>query len=278
MICRLGSRSRSTRAASPEVAVLHTQVVGSSESEIHDRYAPSELSTLVGLGYDYWALGHVHRRQILARAPWICYPGTPQGLSIREPGGRGILLVDLSERTRAGIQFIEQARGPVGIPRDLRPRGRRKPGGARCVRSSASGGPGGRRMWGSPGCDFIVRVDLRGQTPLAAELLRPDGIQTMEAELKGALGALDVEVLAARGLVQPVAWKEHRDRPDVLGEALRLAEAIRSDPSAIPLAPDELAALHRTSDPEQLEEYVRSLLDGAEAEIASRLLSDPAAP
>jgi DNA repair exonuclease SbcCD nuclease subunit len=43
------------------IGLLHTSLAG---AEGHDTYAPCSVSDLQSLGYDYWALGHVHQRQV----------------------------------------------------------------------------------------------------------------------------------------------------------------------------------------------------------------------
>ena len=48
------------------VGVLHTALEGIGG---HARYAPCSLADLIGKGYDYRALGHVHRGQILWKRP-----------------------------------------------------------------------------------------------------------------------------------------------------------------------------------------------------------------
>ncbi len=69
------------------IGMLHTSC-GSYEA--HARYAPSTIAGLTHKGYDYWALGHIHKREKLAGPePWIVYPGNPQGRHIREDGPRG---------------------------------------------------------------------------------------------------------------------------------------------------------------------------------------------
>src|ERR1700761_9369652 len=45
------------------IGVFHTNLAGISE---HANYAPCSLETLKNKGYQYWALGHVHNRQVLA--------------------------------------------------------------------------------------------------------------------------------------------------------------------------------------------------------------------
>ncbi|MCK5319721.1 MAG: hypothetical protein KAJ55_17545, partial [Anaerolineales bacterium] len=48
-------------------------------------------------GYDYWALGHVHKREIVSEDPWIVLPGNIQGRHIRETGAKGATLVTVED-------------------------------------------------------------------------------------------------------------------------------------------------------------------------------------
>src|SRR6185312_5708311 len=55
------------------VGMLHTSVHG---REGHDRYAPCTVEALRAKNYGYWALGHVHTREVLdAREGPIVFPG-----------------------------------------------------------------------------------------------------------------------------------------------------------------------------------------------------------
>ncbi len=72
------------------VGILHTSATG---REGHDTYAPCTLRELKRIGYDYWALGHVHAREVLCRAPHVVFPGNLQGRSMRERGPKGATLV-----------------------------------------------------------------------------------------------------------------------------------------------------------------------------------------
>ena len=72
------------------LGALHTSLTGRPG---HDNYAPTTELILKSKGYDYWALGHVHAREIVSRDPWVVYPGNMQGRHIREQGTKGCELV-----------------------------------------------------------------------------------------------------------------------------------------------------------------------------------------
>ena len=76
------------------VGVLHTCASG---REGHDRYAPCSLEGLKAKGYDYWALGHIHIREILSEQPIIAFSGNIQGRHIKETGAKGCLLVTVND-------------------------------------------------------------------------------------------------------------------------------------------------------------------------------------
>jgi DNA repair exonuclease SbcCD nuclease subunit len=87
------------------VAILHTNV---GRQTGHADYAPTTVDELSTAGFDYWALGHVHTRSILATEPsMIVYPGNTQGRHARESGPRGCYQVDVDTHRRAHLQFIE---------------------------------------------------------------------------------------------------------------------------------------------------------------------------
>lgn len=58
-----------------------------------NHYAPFTLNQLNQLQYDYWALGHIHKRQILQERPYVVYPGNLQGRHKNEPNQKGFYLV-----------------------------------------------------------------------------------------------------------------------------------------------------------------------------------------
>lgn len=76
------------------IGLLHTSLTG---AEGHDVYAPCSLGELRTHGYDYWALGHVHKRAVHAKRPWVVMPGIPQGRDIGESGPKSATLVSVAD-------------------------------------------------------------------------------------------------------------------------------------------------------------------------------------
>ena len=85
------------------IGLLHANVGGNAS---HSAYAPCSLSDLNQSGVDYWALGHVHARQVLQEStPTVAYPGNPQGRNPTETGPKGVYLVEVNEDSTVDITF-----------------------------------------------------------------------------------------------------------------------------------------------------------------------------
>ncbi len=92
------------------IGLLHTSLTGAPG---HDTYAPCTLADLAGKGYDYWALGHVHQPQVLARDPWVVFPGNLQGRHVRESGPRGCQLVSVND----ALEVVDAVHRPLDVVR-----------------------------------------------------------------------------------------------------------------------------------------------------------------
>ena len=79
------------------IGVLHTNVGGNNQ---HGNYAPCSPSDLQSSPVNYWALGHIHDRQVhtTPKGFWA-YPGNLQGRSTKatECGAKGVLIVEVDE-------------------------------------------------------------------------------------------------------------------------------------------------------------------------------------
>jgi len=84
------------------IGLLHTNCAG---REGFQNYAPSTLEGLRTRGYDYWALGHIHKREILSQDPWVVFPGNVQGRHAKETGAKGCYLIDVSDDLKITGEF-----------------------------------------------------------------------------------------------------------------------------------------------------------------------------
>lgn len=76
------------------IGIMHTSLGGAPG---HDAYAPCSPAELQATGFDYWALGHVHKRSVLTGTTTIVMPGMPQGRDINEDGPKSATLVSIGE-------------------------------------------------------------------------------------------------------------------------------------------------------------------------------------
>lgn len=84
------------------IGMLHSSLTGRVG---HDTYAPTDLPTLIAKGYDYWALGHVHAREVVCEQPRVVFPGNLQGRHVNETGAKGCELVTV-EAGRIEAEFV----------------------------------------------------------------------------------------------------------------------------------------------------------------------------
>lgn len=78
------------------IGTLHGSMDGLNSPEA--RYAPFTKDQLISKHYDYWALGHIHKRVQLNDNPLIQYSGNTQGRHINEQGVKGYYLVESNQK------------------------------------------------------------------------------------------------------------------------------------------------------------------------------------
>ena len=248
------------------VGVLHTSLEGYSE---HAAYAPCSLDELSVKGYSYWALGHVHHRQILSENPYIVFPGNLQGRNIRERGAKGAMLVVCEDEQIAHVEpvyvdVVRWARVIVDAARatdflDVVDR----------VHQAIEAAVGRE----SDGGLLAVRVIVNGRTQAHGAVLRDE--DRLKAEVRA----------VATGLGDEVAWVEKieistepeldaevlRDREDAVGELQRMLDEASEDEALIAEIQSELAEMMRKlpseirSDPEV--EAMAAVKEGRAADL-----------
>lgn len=86
------------------IGLLHTSLTGDDKG--HEPYAPCSLDDLRQKEYDYWALGHIHKRQVCCKEFPVVFSGNIQGRHIRETGAKGCYVVTVDDRHQCELEFV----------------------------------------------------------------------------------------------------------------------------------------------------------------------------
>lgn len=88
------------------IGLAHAGMKQSSVDQ--NNYAPFTLNEVKDLNYDYFALGHIHLRQVLSQEPWIVYSGNLQGRHVHEKDAKGFYFGQVDEQSQnTQLQFID---------------------------------------------------------------------------------------------------------------------------------------------------------------------------
>lgn len=199
------------------IGMLHTSLAGAPG---HDPYAPCSVAELARHGFDYWALGHVHLRQVHSEAPLIIMPGMPQGRDINEAGPKTVTLVTVGDDGRlahrehdVGQAVFERLAVDLSAVEDWR----------QMLDTAGNALSTLRRR--TQADHLIVRLSLTGSTPLTWKLRRdPDLLSAELSNLAASLPGCWIEKIdiECRGVDASVSLSG----PDPVEE---LAGLIRSD-------------------------------------------------
>jgi exonuclease SbcD len=195
------------------VGLLHANVGGLEGAA---NYAPCSIGDLRATGMDYWALGHIHRHQVISEAqPTAVYCGNPQGRDPGESDPRGCYLVAVDDAGRIHPEFR-----PTDVVRwqllDV-PIG--ELGTDEALVAAVAGRVDDARS--AAGRSIVARLQLTGRGPLHASLARAGFLDDLRAAAQDRLG-----------LTHPFAWIESlrdRTRPAVDLEASRRADDFMGD-------------------------------------------------
>ncbi len=142
----------------------------------HENYAPFRVKDVLKTGFNYWALGHIHKRQIINESgPVMVYPGNPQGRDFGETGAKGCYLVEIDEDGKVNLEFI-----PVQIIRFEE------------IEIDLADEDKIDRIWDKieksrnsvedydENVSYILRVNLTGRTTLHAHLNKPGELEKLQ--------------------------------------------------------------------------------------------------
>ena len=157
------------------IGLMHTSLDGTFG---HDLYAPCSVKDLQNSGFQYWGLGHIHKRAaVLHKNNVIVMPGIPQGRDINEAGPKSVTLVtvrddktiEIDERFTSIAQFERLELSVNGLT-DWR------------TLIEKFGKVFERARSDTDAEHLIMRLNLSGTTPLAWQVRRD--IDLLHAELE----------------------------------------------------------------------------------------------
>ncbi len=257
------------------IGLLHTAAGG---RDAHANYAPCTVADLIAKGYDYWALGHVHTREILHEHPHIVFPGNLQGRHIRETGTKGFTLVRVEDARvvatdHVAADVVRWSRCVVDLSgaADFED----------AIDTIAEGLAAG--LDAAEDRFAVVRLILEGATPAHTRLVvnRERLVAECHAAAARVSAALWVEKVS-------LATRPHHDiaaataRPDAIGALLRSVASLNDDCEARAALADELGELV-TRLPDELKstwwrdgrfdpDQLSSILAAARGLLAGRIL------
>lgn len=246
------------------IGLLHTSATG---REGHEPYAPCTVEGLLSKGYDYWALGHVHKREVLYKEPWIIFSGCIQGRHIREIGEKGCTLIAVDDGhiiqvehkeidvLRWSIRSVDVSEADSG-------------GDVVDLVSTVVTEEAGK----SSGRPIALRLIITGNSKAHAELIaNPEqcinDIREIATDISN--GDIWIEKVNIKTAAQ-IDLEEMRNRDDAIGELLRSIHNLSIDQEALSDMMEEFAELKRKlpvelkqgedpinlDDPEKLKEVI----------------------
>jgi len=259
------------------IGLMHANVGGNTE---HASYAPCSLDDLRSSAIDYWALGHVHTRQILSeQSPAVVYPGNSQGRHSNEGGARGVGLVEVDSAKNIELVFrpMDTVRwersvldiSQISTSQDLLDRLHQSI-------SDASGDAAGRSV--------VLQVTLAGRGSLYRALRQPGFIEDLVENLNGEWMRRSPFVWCERiedETAAPFNRRERIEGSDFLAELLKTVDRARNDPELQERLRDGLSDLYQhrqygrhLSDRDPGGDDFAALIDEAEAIVVDRLAGD----
>ena len=229
------------------IGLLHANVGGNPN---HDSYAPCSVADLADAGLDYWALGHVHTRQVLRQErPTVVYPGNPQGRHPFETGERGVYLVEVDDSGAVSLDFrpVDVVRwetlevGIAALEAEQELLDAVDSATAACAEYA-----GGRSV--------VFRLILSGRGPLhrwlrsagTVEELRERVNERYAPSTSSGQAWLWCERIQA-DTASPVDREQVAQREDFAGDLARLGGELRADPAALGELRDALRVLYANS-------------------------------
>jgi DNA repair exonuclease SbcCD nuclease subunit len=257
----LSLRFRRTPDPGIHIGLLHCNVGGDRD---HEAYSPCSLDDLRQAQMDYWALGHIHKRQVLSpHGPSVVYPGNTQGRSHKpsEMGPKGAMVVTVDGQMVRPPEFVPLDRVRfVGVEVDVA-RIADLPALSRALMGHAGAA---RAEHGNRG--LLLRAVLKGRGPVHRDLSRPNAVDELLRDLRDA-AETDEPFLwweSIRRETQPDLDRSViRQRGDFASELLRRSEDIRANPEST----ERFGAAKLDALPPSIVQFLSEDLNGSHAAL-----------
>ncbi len=261
------------------IGLLHTSATKSGE---HECYAPCTIEGLRSKQYNYWALGHIHKREVLCEEPHIVFPGNLQGRHIRETGPKGCMLVTVDDHEHVSLDFqstdvlrwerCEVDANEATDPYEIMERVLRR------LQETADA---------SDGRPLAVRVEIHG--PTAAHHQLASDPKRWHAEIRSAAAQVNGGPVWIERVIRSTVLPIHLDQAALsegpLRELAQYIQEVQEDEDALAVLAKEFQELQHRLPTELSEgqdavlrfdtpETMRSLLDDAQHILTHRLVAD----
>jgi DNA repair exonuclease SbcCD nuclease subunit len=238
------------------------------------------VEDLAATGYDYWALGHVHTRDILrTRAPMVVYPGNTQGRHINEQGAKGVYVVSVADDGEIVADFeaidvlrwvqIEAAIDDVEDEIELLDRIE-----AHVERAAAN----------AEGRHVVYRLRMHGRGPVHASLAREGMVDELVGQLNASWATREPFAFCGGAVDETKSELDRaglRRGSDFVADLLELSEQTAANDALVAELQEELAKLYRNprlkrylEDSLPTPEDIREILEYAEDLALDRLADD----
>lgn len=255
----------------PHIGLVHTMVTSANGAGGHDRYLPCSKEDMESKGYDYWALGHIHKRQSISDKSQIYYPGNIQGRHPKETGKKGGLLVTVDKNHNITVDFkvfssIEWYTLIIDKLDNIKEYNELKRYISNQIRNCIEKNSLLSRA-------LIFRVELMGRAYLKEELKISENIEDIIEDLILDLDLLDLEI-KTDGLLGLIDVKDYAEGNHVLSKVFRLLDDIDGNEELVHRLVNIPLLKKGLRKREERMAYIKELLEGTEEELLSYMVGD----
>lgn len=214
-----------------KIGLLHCNV---GNNEDHAPYSPCSLKDLCAVKMDYWALGHIHRHQVLKDGkPWVVYAGALQGRGhlAGANGPKGAVMVEVDDDHVSKVELV-----PLDVVRfDECCVDTDKNSEPKDVLAALSGAARAL-LQEAEGRTLVLRARLTGHGGMLAPLSNRKAVDALLGELRQSTQAAESTIFWDSVIderVPLVDLKAIAKRGDFSAEVLALAQKLESDDRAL---------------------------------------------